>query len=98
MVALAHAEIADPGLKALVESLMAQPHLRIQGIASGNRAAACARALLPVVHIVLLKSARGTEASDASQTHGCFHLRGGGLIDIDPRPHLGFLRSARVPD
>src|ERR1700752_4025978 len=77
MIALAHAEIAGPGLQVLVESLMPQPHLCVQGITPRNRPAAGARALLPVIHVVLLKGPRGTEASDARQSHGVLHLRWG---------------------
>src|SRR6267142_1203705 len=55
MIALAHAKIAGPGFKVIVESLMSQPHLCVQGMAPGHRPAACPRALLPVVHVVLFE-------------------------------------------
>src|SRR5262245_9322542 len=98
MIALTHAEVASPALKGLVELLMAQSHLCVQGITPGNHSAARACALLPVVHVVLLKGPCGTEASDTSQSQGFFHLGRGSLIDIDPRPHLDVLRPTWVPD
>ena len=70
----------------------------VQGMAPGYHPAASPRALLPVVHVVLFEGPRGAEALDASQSHRFFHRGWGDLIDIDPRPHLGFLGSARVPD
>src|SRR5712692_11542756 len=66
MVALAHAEVAGPGLEILVEPLVPEPHLGVQGHSPRHHSTTGAGALLPVVHVVLLEGARGAEAS-----HGC---------------------------
>src|SRR5262249_9619173 len=67
MVALAHAEIAGPGVEALVKPLVAKPHLRVQRGAARHDTAASARAFLPIVHVVLLKGAGGAEAPHPSE-------------------------------
>src|SRR6516164_9746156 len=62
MVALAHAEIAGPGLELPVEAVMPQTHLRVYRHSSRDHPAAGAGAFLPIVHIVLLESAGRAEA------------------------------------
>ena len=53
MIALAHAEIADPGIEVLIEALMSEPHLRVQERSPRHHSATGAGAFLPVVHIRL---------------------------------------------
>src|SRR6516164_8857905 len=98
VVALAHAEIAGPALEVLVEALVPQTHLRVHGQAPRDDAAAGAGAFLPIVHIVLLEGAGWAEAPHPAQPHSLLDVRRGRLIDVDPRPHLGLIRAARVPD
>src|SRR6516164_11759879 len=57
MVALAHAEIAGPGIEVRIEALMSEPHLRVQESSPRHRSATGAGAFLPVVHVVLLQAA-----------------------------------------
>src|SRR5437879_7413997 len=63
MVALAHAEIAGPGVETLIEPLVSEPHLRIQEGPPGYHAAAGAGAFLPIVHVVLLEGPGRAEAT-----------------------------------
>src|SRR6516225_6376723 len=57
VVALAHAEIARPGVETLVKALVPKPHLRVYRHAPRDDAAASAGAFLPIVHVVLLEGA-----------------------------------------
>src|SRR5438093_6054182 len=68
VIALAHAVVAGPGVEALIEPLVAEPHLGVQVGSPRHDAATAARAFLPVVHVVLLERARGAEASHAGQS------------------------------
>src|SRR5262245_46259100 len=75
MIALAHAEIAGPGLEAFVETLMPQTHLRIHGHATRDYAAAGAGAFLPIVHVILLKCAGRAEPADTGQADRFLDMR-----------------------
>src|ERR1700736_5491201 len=97
VVALAHAEITGPGVETLVEPLVSQPHLRIQESPPGYDAAASARALLPIVHVILLEGAGRAEAAHAGQPDGFLDVRWRRLVGEDPRPHLGLVGSPRLP-
>ena len=79
MVALAHAEVAGPGIEVRVEALMPEPHLHVQEHTPRHRAAAAARAFLPVVRIVLLEGAGRAEPSHARKSDRLFDMRRGGL-------------------
>src|SRR6516164_9896101 len=98
MVALAHAEIAGPGVETLIKALVPKPHLRIYRHAPRNHPATSAGAFLPVVHVVLLESARRAEAAHPGQSDRLLDVRRCSLVDIGPRPHLGLVGAARVPD
>src|SRR5215469_12766188 len=98
MITFAHAEIAGPGIEVRIEAFVPQTHLRVHGHAPRDHTAAGAGALLPVVHIVLLESAGGAEAPHTGQSHRFLDVRRRRFVDVDPRPHLGLVRTARVPD
>src|SRR5713101_4416029 len=98
MVALAHAEVAGPGLEIRVEALMAQPHLCVQRVPAGDHPTTGARALLPVVHVVLFESPRGAKAPHPSQPYGFLDLWRRSSVRVDPRPDLGLIRPPWVPD
>src|SRR6516162_6135242 len=84
VVALAHAEVAGPGVETLVKALVSQTHLRVNRHAPRDDAATSAGAFLPIVHVVLLESAGRAEAAHAGQPHRFLDVRRCGLIDIDP--------------
>ena len=67
MVRFAQPEIAGPRFQLVVIPLVAQAHLHVQIILSGHHSPARLRALLPVVHVVLLKGARRAKSPDAGQ-------------------------------
>src|SRR5271154_6388322 len=98
VVVLAVAILAGPGAERRIEAVVTEPHLRVQRHAPGHDAATGARAFLPIVHVVLLKGARRAEAAHAGKTDRLLDLRRRRLVDVDPRPHLGLVRTARVPD
>src|SRR5215469_7484973 len=98
VVALAVAVIAGQCPELLVEALVPKSHFVAEGVAPGDHAASGLGATLPIVHIVLLESTRGTEAPHSGQPERFLDLRRGHLVDIDPRPHLGLVRPPRVPD
>src|SRR6516225_6008146 len=98
MIALAHAEIAGPGIEVRVEPLMPEPHLRVQERSSRHRSATGASTFLPVVHIVLLDGTGGAEPPHTGQPDRLLDLRRGGPVDIDPRPDLGLVGATRMPD
>src|SRR5439155_26210283 len=98
MIALAHAEIAGPGFEAFVEPLMPQTHLRVHGHATRDHAAAGAGALLPIVHVVLLECAGRAETANTGKADRFLDMRWGGLVGVDPGPHLGLVGAARMPD
>src|SRR6516162_3197556 len=98
MVALAHAEIAGPGVETLVKALVPKPHLRVNRHAPRNHPATSAGAFLPVVHVVLLESARRAEAAHPGQAQRLLDVRWCSLVGVDPGPHLRLVRAARVPD
>src|SRR6266404_993075 len=98
MIALAHAKVAGPGLEALVKALMAQTHLCIHRHTPRDHAAAGAGAFLPVVHVVLLEGARRAEPAHTGQADRFLDMGRGGLVGVDPGPHLGLVRAPRVPD
>src|ERR1700738_756294 len=77
VIALAHAEIAGPGLEVRVETLVPQAHLRVHCQSPRDDAATGAGAFLPVVHVVLLEGAGGAEASYSGQPDR--------LLDESPR-------------
>src|SRR5437588_522161 len=90
VIALAHAEIAGPGLEAFVEALMPQTHLRVHRHATRNHAAAGAGAFLPIVHVILLEGAGRTETAHPGQADRLRLGRGtraeGGLYRRKMRP------------
>src|ERR1700722_6215382 len=98
VIALAHAEIADPSLEAVVKALVTEPHLLVERDPPRHGSAASERAFLPIVHVVLLKRAGWTEAADARQPDRLLDVRRRRLVDIDPRPYLGLVGAARMPD
>src|SRR6516162_11696810 len=63
MIALAHAEIAGPGVETLVKALVPQTHLRVNRHAPRHHPATSAGAFLPIVHVVLLEGAGRAEAA-----------------------------------
>src|SRR5262245_56449300 len=98
MVALAHAKVTGPRLEALVEPLVPQPHLRVQGESPRHPPATGGRALLPVVHVVLLEGAGGAEAAHTRQPDGFLDRGRGCPVDVEPGPDLGLVWPPRVPD
>src|SRR5438270_1854469 len=76
-VELAEAGLARPGSQVVVEALVPHAHLVVERIALGHDALAGARTLLPILHVVLLKSSRGAEGVDASQAIGLLHVWSG---------------------
>src|SRR5262249_34888303 len=98
MVALAHAEIAGPSVELLVKPLVAKPHLRVERSAARHDTATGARAFLPIVHVVLLKGAGRAEAPHPGEPDRLLDMRRGGLVGVDPRPDLGLVGPARLPD
>src|SRR6516162_1766616 len=55
-------------------------------------------AFLPVVHLVLLETAGRAEPPNTGQPDRLLDVRRGGLVDVDPRPDLGLVATARMPD
>src|SRR5215472_11739601 len=98
VITLAHAEVADPGLQRVVVALAAEPHLGVESQPPRHRSAAGLGAFLPIVHVVLLERAGRAEAAHPGETDRLLDMRRRGLVDIDPRPHLGLVRTARMPD
>src|SRR3989442_9651056 len=98
MVALAEAVVTGPGLEILVETLVSQAHLVIQGISARHHPSSGLGTLLPVVHVVLLESPRWAKDPHSGQSNGFLDLRRRGLVHVDPRPHFGLVRPPRVPD
>src|ERR1700739_3210272 len=97
MVPLAHAEITGPGVETLVETLMSQPHLGVDGKLPRHHTPTRLCALLPVVHIVLLECARRAETPYAGQPYRLLDVGRRRLIGIDPRPHRGLFGTPRLP-
>src|SRR5205085_2117636 len=98
MVALAVAVVARPGLQIGVEALVSEAHLVIQSLAPGNGAACRLGAALPVIHVVLLEGPRRAEHPNSGDPDRLLDMRRRRLVGIAPRPDLGLIRSARVPD
>src|SRR5215472_5906423 len=98
VIALAHAEIAGPGLEVRVETLVAQAHLRVHRQSPRDDAATGAGAFLPVVHVVLLEGTGGAEASYSGQPDRLLDVRWCRPVSESPRPHLGVVGAARMPD
>src|SRR5436190_13797017 len=98
MVAFAVAIIARPGVQRLVEALATEAHLVIQILAPGDRTAGGLGAALPIVHIVLLEGARWTEHPNPGHPDRLLDMRRRRFVGIAPRPDLGLVRAARVPD
>src|SRR6202035_1758059 len=67
VVALAHAEVAGPAFEIFVEALVPQTHLRVDGHAPRDDAAAGAGTFLPIVHVVLLEGAGRAETPHPAQ-------------------------------
>ena len=59
---------------------MAQPHLVVEHLAAGHHTSAGAGAFLPVVHVVPLEGARGSEPVGGDRGDGLIHLRGSGEV------------------
>src|SRR6516162_2942942 len=98
MVAFTVAVVAGHCPEILVKTLAAEAHLIIERVAAGDHAAPGLGAALPVVHIVLLKGTCRTEGPRSGQPERILDLWGRRLVHVDPRPHLGLVRSAWVPD
>src|ERR1700746_512172 len=97
MVAFAHTEITGPSVETLVEPLMPQSHLGVDGKLPRHHATTGLRALLPVVHIVLFEGARRAETPYAGQPYRLLDVGRRRLIGIDPRPHRGLFGTPRLP-
>jgi len=97
MVRLAEAVLARAGAELVVEALAPEAHLEVQWIAARHHAASGTRALLPVVHVVLLEHARGAEHARPDASNGVFHLGRRGLVGVHPRPDFGLVGAARMP-
>src|SRR5216683_3780567 len=98
MVALAHAKLAGPAAELRVKALVPEAHLRVERHLPGHDAATGAGAFLPIVHVVLLEGAGRAEASHPGQPDRVLDVSRGGLVDEHPRPDLGLVGAARVPD
>src|SRR5712671_2013112 len=97
MVALADAMVAGPGVEARVEVFVTHAHLRVDRHVTCHDPAAGLGAFLPIVHIVLLEGAGRAEAAYPGEADRLLDLGWRGLVDKDPGPHLGLVRSARLP-
>src|SRR5271166_4022727 len=98
MVAFAVAVVAGQRSQILVEALVPEAHFVTEGIAAGHHTATGLGAALPVVHIVLLEGAGRAEGPQAGQPDRLLDLRRGGLVGVNPGPHLGFVGAAGMPD
>src|SRR2546429_1363103 len=79
-------------------TLFRSAHLRIHRHATRDHAAAGAGAFLPIVHVILLEGAGRAETANTGQADRFLDMRRGGLVGVDPGPHLGLVRATRVPD
>src|SRR6516162_6472678 len=97
MVALAHAEIAGPGIEVWIEALISEPHLRVQKSSPRHRSATgrgCIPASCPCRPA---RSCRKGQPPHTSQPDRLLDMRRGGLVGIDPRQDLDLVRP-RMPD
>src|SRR5258708_13908895 len=97
MVALAHAKLTSPTLEPLVEPLVPQSHLRVQHGPPRHHAATGARALLPIVHVVLLEGAGRAEAPDAGQSDRFLDMWRRRFVGLNPRPNPCLFSPSPVP-
>src|SRR4030088_2738868 len=81
-----------------VEALAAEAHLVIEGLAPGDRAAGRLGAALPIVHVVLLEGAGRTEHPYPGHPDRLLDMRRRRLVGIAPRPDLGLVGPARMPN
>src|SRR4029077_4458433 len=98
MVALAHLEVTGPSLEPVVEPPVPQSYLRVQDGPSRNHAATSARALLPIVHVVLLECAGRAEAPDAGQSDRFLDIWRRRFVGVNPRPDLCLFGPPWMPD
>src|ERR1700758_829362 len=98
MVAFTVAVVAGPGFEIFVETLVPEAHFIAERVAPGHHPSRGLGAALPIIHVVLLERARRAEAPHSGQPERLLDLRRGRLVDVNPRPHLGLVRPARVPN
>src|SRR5579864_8035288 len=98
MVRFAHAIFTGPAAERRIEALVPEPHLGVERHLPRHHAAAGAGAFLPIVHVVLLEGAGRAEAAHSGEADRFLDMRRGSLVDEHPRPDLGLVGAARMPD
>src|SRR5262249_58562235 len=98
MVAFAVAVVAGDCAKIRLKPLAPEAHRVIQRLAPRDDASAGLSAALPIVHIVLLKRAAGSEHPGSGEADRLLDLGRRRPVRIDEGPAFGLVGTTRVPD